>query len=119
MIPDYFPERPWACRCGCGFDAIRPELVERLNLARHLAGVPFDVTSACRCDKHNRVEGGVPGGAHLTGEAADIRVPSSSIRHDILSGVIRAGFKRIGIAKTFIHADIAVNMPHPRIWLYE
>jgi hypothetical protein len=57
-MKDYFPEKPWAC--GCGFDRIDPELVERLNRARELASVPFEITSACRCSRHNAAEGGTP-----------------------------------------------------------
>lgn len=115
---DYFPEKPWACKCGCSFDRIDPDLVHRLNLARELAGVPFEIDSACRCAKHNAAVGGTPGSAHTTGEAADIRVHNNYHRYLILAGLFGSGFKRIGIGSYFIHADVAENLPQQVIWNY-
>jgi uncharacterized protein YcbK (DUF882 family) len=117
-IPDYFPELPWSCRCGCGFDNVRPELVAKINLARHLAGVPFAISSAVRCEERNRAVGGMPGSAHTTGEAADIRIGNDTHRFYVLLGVLGAGFKRVGISSAFIHVDIAENLPRQRIWTY-
>lgn len=117
-MKDYFPERPWSCRCGCGFNRIDPELVRRLNLARELAGVPFEITSACRCEAHNAAEGGKPGSAHTTGQAVDIRVGDSRQRYAVLMGLLGAGFKRIGIGGDFVHADVAGHLPQPAAWTY-
>lgn len=118
-IMDYFPERPWYCRCGCGFGAVSPDLVRRLNLARHLAGVPFEIRSACRCGKHNASEGGKDQSAHLTGEAADIGAVNSVQRYRILVGLMGASFRRIGIGADFIHADVAAHLPQEVIWTYK
>ena len=82
------------------------------------AGVPFRVTSGCRCEAHNRAVGGKPGSAHLTGEAADIAATTGFHRFQVLSGLLSAGFKRIGLAKGFIHADVAENLPAPTVWFY-
>ncbi len=117
-LPDCFPEKPWACRCGCGFDRIDPELVRRLNLARHLAGVPFEIQSACRCAQHNAAAGGKPGSAHTTGEAVDNRIRNDHHRHFVLAGLFAAGFRRIGIGKNFVHADVAENLPQQGAWSY-
>jgi len=118
-IKDYFPERPWACRCGCGFDSVSPELVRRLNLARHLAGVPFGIRSACRCPRHNQSEGGKDQSAHLTGEAVDISAGNSAQRYYILAGLMGARFRRIGLGANFIHADVAVHLPQDVVWTYK
>lgn len=48
-------------------------------LRDHL-GVPITVTSGYRCPKLNRAVGGVPNSQHLTGEAADIRIPDIPCR---------------------------------------
>jgi uncharacterized protein YcbK (DUF882 family) len=114
---DYFPEKPWACRCGCGFDSISPELVEMLNRARQAAECAFTIVSACRCQQHNKAIGGEPGSAHCKGLAVDIRVDTDHQRFKMLSALLGVGFKRIGIAGAFIHADI-MSEPSPRIRTY-
>ena len=113
---DYFPEKPWACKCGCGFDEIKQELEDKLNVARFLAGVPFNMTSVCRCVKHNHDEGGKSNSAHLTGEAGDIECLSGPQRLVIVSSLLSAGFVRIGVARTFIHGDI--RLQPASIWVY-
>ena len=115
---DYFPEKPWACKCGCGYDKINPELVRMLNEAREMANTPFVITSACRCEKHNKEEGGKPNSAHLTGEAVDIQAIDGKSKFIILSSLLDIGFERVGIGKTFIHADTSTSLPFPTIWLY-
>lgn len=118
LVPDYFYEKPWGCRCGCGLAVVSPDLVHRLNLARHLAGVPFALASVCRCEAHNRAVGGSPASAHLAGEAADIRTRNGLLRFQVLIGLFGAGFKRVGIGDGFIHADVSGRLPSPRVWLY-
>ncbi|MBI5579622.1 MAG: hypothetical protein HY895_10755 [Deltaproteobacteria bacterium] len=93
---DYFPEKPRACKCGCGFDHIDQDLVKRLNFARELAGVPFEINSACRCEKHNAAEGGKPGSAHTTVKAVDIKVHNNKHRYFVLVG--RSGPESSGSA---------------------
>jgi len=113
---DYFPERPWACKCGCGLDTMDPDCVRDLNWARHFAGVPFVINSACRCEAHNRAEGGKIRSAHLPDEdglchAVDIRAADSRSRFKIVYGLIMAGFTRIFIYDTWVHADNS-RQPH-------
>jgi len=114
----YFSLREFRCRC-CGKVEIDPELVDRLDKAREIAGVPFFITSGYRCPKHNAEVGGSPTSAHLKGKAADIRVHNNYDRYKILEGLIKAGFKRIGIAEKFIHADIDETKPQYVVWLYD
>lgn len=86
-----------------------------LNRARAIAGIPFVIMSGYRCPKHEaEVEGK---GNHPKGTASDIRCDEGNERLRILNGLLTAGFKRIGIAKTFIHADITPGRPDS-IWLY-
>jgi hypothetical protein len=37
----------------------------------------------------------------------------------VLRSLLAAGFERIGIAKTFIHADRDLDLPGDVVWLYE
>jgi uncharacterized protein YcbK (DUF882 family) len=95
------------------------DFLKRLDKARELAGVPFVITSGFRCPKHNKEVGGKPNSAHLRGLAADIAVADNETRYQIIYGLIKAGFKRIGIGKGFIHVDgDVVTKPFPRVWLY-
>lgn len=81
------------------------DFLTKLDLAREYAGIPFKITSGYRTKDHNEEIGGVPNSSHLVGKAADIAVASGAERYVILNALIKAGFKRIGIAKTFIHCD--------------
>lgn len=91
------------CPC-CGEVIIDDAFLARLRLAREIAGVPFVINSGFRCASHNK-EVGSTSLNHVEGKAADIRVIDGPTRGKILRGLYEAGFKRIGITKTFIHAD--------------
>jgi zinc D-Ala-D-Ala carboxypeptidase len=113
----YFNAIEFKCPC-CQEIKIKSALVIKLDRARHDAGVPFKVNSGFRCFHHNKAVGGSPLSAHMGGWAADIAATNSVSRFKIVSGLIRAGFRRIGIAKTFIHADDDPDKPGPVIWIY-
>ncbi len=114
---NFFSKKEFNCRC-CGKSNISANLILKLDLARELAETPFVITSGYRCPKHNREVGGVKDSAHVLGLAVDIAVPDNVARLNILRGLIIAGFRRIGIGKDFIHADIDKTKPN-NLWLYE
>jgi len=97
--------------------------LQMLDDARGIAGIPFRITSGFRTPSHNAYVGGVQpslkskGSSHLFGYAADIACNNSADREVILNSLIRAGFRRIGIANGFIHVD---NDPdkNAAVWLY-
>jgi hypothetical protein len=91
--------------------------LELLNNAREIAGIPFKITSGYRTAEHNSKVGGVKNSSHLSGVAADIGVGSGNERYIILNALIRAGFKRLGIAKTFIHCDTDITKSNS-VWTY-
>lgn len=124
-MKDYFPDHEIECKCGCGAKNLHPDTRRKLNVARELAGIPFVPVSACRCPKHNKAEGGKDHSAHVTTpeqdcRAMDIATPDSRTRYKVLTALLKAGFTRIGIAKTFIHADDGEGAPYaPEVaWLY-
>ena len=92
-------------------------LVSMLDNAREIAGIPFIITSGFRTERHNAEVGGDPHSAHLSGLAVDLRCQCSDDRFDILRGLLGAGFKRIGVYETHIHADIDYTKPAPIIFL--
>ena len=91
--------------------------IYKLEHAREIAGIPFKVTSGYRTKEHNEQVGGVPISSHLIGVAADIAVGSGKERYIILNALIKAGFKRLGVAKTFIHCDTDESKPNS-VWTY-
>jgi len=113
-----FNRRELQCPC-CGLMNMDSGTVGRLQLARDIAGIPFKINSASRCEKHNREVGGVAGSAHLHGFAVDVVAIQSATRMLVLRSLLAAGFERIGIAKTFIHADRDLDLPGDVVWLYE
>ena len=93
------------------------DFLHKLDKARELAGVPFIITSGYRTPQHNLDVGGRVGSSHIKGLAVDISCDNSGHRERILTALIQVGFRRIGIAKSFIHTDLDHDKPNA-IWLY-
>ena len=121
-MKEHFTDKELACPC-CGAGRFNARARGMFNEAREVAGIPFVVNSACRCASHNAEVGGKPGSAHEFDEddettAMDIRARDSRARFLILAGLLAAGFTRIGVAKTFIHADADPDKDPRVVWLY-
>jgi len=112
----HFKKSEFDCKCGCGFNNIDEDLVLDLDLLRSSLERPLFITSASRCNKHNKDIRGSPTSSHLLGLAIDIRVFSSSDRFSLLSKLLDFQFKRIGIYKNFIHVDIDFSKFQNLIW---
>jgi len=104
-LSDNFYRDEFACRCGCGSDSISLLLVNRLQQVRDEIGNPINITSGCRCAKHNEAEGGNVFSAHLSGHAVDISCTQSHKRMTLLPVLCRL-FRRVGVRSLFIHVDI-------------
>lgn len=127
-MKNYFTEKELKCRCGCGLNKVRASSLERLNHAREFAGEPFSIgpnNRACSCREHNKAIGGSDTSSHIASEeegieckAFDLDAEDSRKRFVIIEALIRAGFTRIGIAKTFIHVDDDESKSPEVIWLY-
>lgn len=90
--------------------------LEMIDNARDLADVPFIINSGYRTEAHNILVKGSPTSSHLTGYAADIAVNQWN-RDRIMGGLISAGFRRMGIARTFVHVDNDPVKPNAT-WYY-
>jgi zinc D-Ala-D-Ala carboxypeptidase len=109
-----FDIQEFACK-HCGQVHMDSSFLEMIDEARRLAGIPFVVNSGYRCPEHNAAVGSTSEN-HTSGKAADLACQYGPDRMKIIGALIKAGFRRIGIAKTFIHAD---NMDGiESIWLY-
>tara|TARA_R100001443_G_scaffold66220_1_gene75331 strand:+ start:382 stop:759 length:378 start_codon:yes stop_codon:yes gene_type:complete len=93
------------------------EFLFKLDEARMMAGTPFKITSGYRTEAHNKKVGGVKGSSHTKGCAVDIAINSGLQRSVIVCALAKAGFTRIGIAKTFVHVDLDKEKQQS-IWLY-
>ena len=109
-----FTLEEFKCKC-CGVQHMDSLFLLQLDNAREFAGVPFEITSGYRCPKHN-AEVGSTSGNHPSGKASDIKCTNGPVRLKIVMGLIRAGFRRIGIRKDFIHVDSMNEVES--IWLY-
>ena len=117
MTKNYFSRKEESCRC-CGCGGLVPDFRDKLNEARELAGIPFILTSAFRCEKHNREVGGSATSSHLAGCAVDIKCADAWSRFKILSALLEVGFQRIGIGRNFIHVDDDLTKSRGVIWDY-
>ena len=120
MGTKYFSDKELSCKCGCGFMITDESFLSRLDAAREIAGIPFVVTSAARCLKHNKAVGGVDSSAHTKGLAVDMAFKDSHSCYIILRALYDVGFKRIGInfAKSFIHCDVDETKPQEVLFKY-
>jgi len=89
-----------------------------LDKARELAKIPFKINSGYRTIEHNKAVGSSPTSSHLKGLAADISCLTNTQLTAILPALIRAGFTRIGIGRSFVHVDVDGAKPD-KIWLYD
>lgn len=99
------------------------EFLLLLDKAREISGTPYRINSGVRTPFHNKSVGGKSNSAHLSTRqggpcAVDIAVKGSRDRFLILKGLIAAGCHRIGVAKTFIHADGAKDLDPQVTWVY-
>jgi len=117
----YFTASEFSCGCGCGLDlsSMNKAFCNRLDYARAISKTPYSLNRSLSCAAHNKLVGGLDNSAHLTGHAADIRADNSVERYKILLGLIKAGFKRIGVYKTFIHVDDDETKPTGVVWVAE
>jgi len=95
--------------------------LDKLNLARDIAGIPFKINSGFRTKERNAKDGGKVDSPHLFGWAADIDLPNTGgarQRFKIVQALIMAGFNRLGIANGFIHVDCDPTKDKDCIWTY-
>ena len=98
-----FSRREMACN-HCGEVYYWPEFMDRLQLARNFAKLPFRIHSAHRCSLHNARVGGAPLSQHLR-LAVDIglggHAPETLFHH-----CQAAGFTGFGFYTNFLHIDL-------------
>ena len=109
------PDKP-----GSAKDNMNIYFIHRLDKCREFAGIPFKITSGYRTKKYHeslKMRGYKTShkSQHLLGNAVDISTPDSITRYKVLSALINANFRSIGIGRSFIHVD---TRTHDVIWNY-
>ena len=106
------PDKP-----GSGSN-MNEELLHMLDAARKIYGRSMRITSGFRTESHNEKVGGVKSSSHLKGLAADIACSESRYRFEMIKALLEVGFKRIGVANSFIHVDTDKDKSQNIIWTY-
>lgn len=115
----YFTEAEFQrCSPSCSLQDMKQTTMSKFDTAREIAGIPFVINSAYRSVEHDRARGRSGKGAHPQGRAIDIRCNTDRNRFLIINALLKAGFTRIGIAKTFIHADDSQTLSPQVAWMY-
>lgn len=111
-LTDHFTVQELACRCGCGQHAFGTGFLEALERLRQVYGRPLVPISCCRCEAHNRAEGGHKKSLHMIGNlfhqtdtlAIDVKRPHGADLHRLIRLATAAGWS-VGVHKTFVHLD--------------
>lgn len=115
----YFTEAEFRkCTPPCSLQDMSQTLMTRLDNARYQAGIPFVLNSCYRSVAYEKSKGRAGTSSHTKGLAVDIRCNSDANRYKIVTALLDNGFTRIGIGKTYIHADIDTAKTQKVIWHY-
>ena len=95
------------------------DLLDMLDLVREKFDKPIVINSGYRTVEHNSsLPNSSPNSSHTKGLAVDIKCTNSTDRYNLINCLLDVGFKRLGIAKTFIHADIDKDKAQGVVWTY-
>lgn len=94
----------------CSSTLVDSKLVDYLQDIRDHFGKPLNVSSAYRCDKHNKRVGGATGSRHKKGEAADIYIngiePKEIAKYAESIGILGIGLYETDKDGYFVHIDV-------------
>jgi len=96
------------------------KFLEKLDYARgNVDGeMVFKINSGYRTQEWNMKVGGRFGSSHKKGLAVDIAYNGSRERYLLVTALMQVGINRIGIGKSFVHADVDKLKDADVIWLY-
>ncbi len=103
-VSEHFSRHEFACKCGCGFQAVDTELIDIAELTRKIIG-PFTPDSVCRCVEHNKAVGGEPGSKHIFAMAMDIQTDEPETLYEFFDSEF-PGSHGLGIYDWGIHIDV-------------
>ena len=109
-ISKYFTKKEIACKCGCGFDTIDPEVLAIADDVREFEGHPITPNCGCRCPKHNKEVGGAPKSYHVRGMAMDMPTSNPERLYNYLNEKYKGRYG-FGLYNTFVHIDCRHGIP--------
>lgn len=102
----------FACKCGCGGNLIKQEVINMVQKIRDKVGVPIHINSGYRCVRHNAAVKGVQNSKHTLGLAADISCnKGATFLYSLIADMKARGelpeldYAILYIAKDFVHVD--------------
>jgi len=105
-------------------EGLNEEFCAKLDQARHLAGIPFKITSGLRTLEINKsIIGASPDSSHLQGLAVDLLVENSHEVYLIISSAISVGISRFGVyvnsgnVPTHVYLDMATDRASEVVWV--
>ncbi len=117
-LSKHFSTKEFTCPCGKCETIVTERLVGALEQMRLGLGVKIQISKGggYRCKAYNRKIGGAARSAHITGEAADIIVPTEMFRFLLIERAV-IWFHRIGVYDRHVHVDVSHKLPRPRCWV--
>lgn len=101
---------------SCSLQDMKQECIDMWDKVRDITGIPLIVNCGYRSVAWDLKKGRSGNSAHTRGYAMDIRCNADATRMKIVKALIQVGCKRIGIYKTFIHADCDPKLTQNVIW---
>jgi hypothetical protein len=103
-------------KTGIKREELDQELLIKLEQASVVSDMDYVITSGYRAGVDG-VDHGIKNGPHMSHKAVDLRCNDSTTRYKILYGLFKVGFKRVGIGKIHLHADLDETKPQNVVWL--
>lgn len=117
--PKYFSAQEFKrCTPSCSIEDMDEEFLRKIDEVREKAGIPMYMLSAYRSPQWEVGKGRSGKGDHPQGCGVDFRCLTGAERYKILRAAFEVGFRRIGIAKTYIHLGTGENLPQDVVWHY-
>ena len=115
----YFTEAEFRrCTPPCSLQDMDQQFMRKLDASREEAGIPYVLNSAYRSRAWELSKGRTGRGDHPQGKGVDIKCNTSVNRMKIVRALLDNGIRRIGIAKTYVHAGDGDDLPKDVIWDY-
>lgn len=93
----------------CSQTKVDDKLIQYLQQIRNHFGKPVNISSAYRCETHNKNVGGATGSRHKSGEAADIYIsgvaPAEIAKYAESIGILGIGLYETDADGHFVHVD--------------
>lgn len=102
---------------SCQVSDMDAAFLDKLLLSQKMYGKKYHINSAFRSVAWEKQKGRSGTSSHCKGIAVDIRTNSHLERMYIVAALLLSGFRRIGIARSFIHVDDDPKK-NPSMWLY-